>query len=101
MTGLREDVSGWRSPSGGGDIVITPEPVENYELYLEWRVSENGNSGIIYNVKEDPDLEHAYLSRPEYQSLDNGGYPDGQTETQRAADLDHLFPSRTVIHNPP
>lgn len=101
MTGLREDESGWRTPSGGGDIVITPEPVENYELYLEWRVSENGNSGIIYNVKEHPDLEHAYLSGPEYQILDNAGHPDGQIETHRAADLYDLIASRFVAANPP
>src|SRR3546814_7945691 len=37
--------------SGGGDI-MTAESYEDFELRLEWKISPNGNSGIIYNVVE-------------------------------------------------
>ncbi|MDQ2077089.1 family 16 glycoside hydrolase [Marinimicrobium sp. ABcell2] len=101
MTGLREGESGWHTPYGGGDVVITPEPVENYELYVEWKLSEYGNSGIIYNVKEHPDLDYAFLTGPEYQILHNAGHPDGQIETHRAGDNYDLIASKFVAVNPP
>ncbi|MDQ2077091.1 family 16 glycoside hydrolase [Marinimicrobium sp. ABcell2] len=101
MIGLLEGEEGWRTPEGGGDVVITPEPVENYELYLEWKISEAGNSGIIYNVKEHPDLEFAFLTGPEYQILDNAGHQDGQIETHRAGDNYDLIASEFVAANPP
>src|SRR5690625_4026310 len=101
MSGLREGEEGWRTPEGGGDAVITPEPVENFELYLEWKISKGGNSGIIYNVKERPELEHAFLTGPEYQILDNARHPDGQIETHRAGDNYDLVASKFVAANPP
>ena len=101
MTGLKPGEEGWHTPEGGGDVVITNAPVENFELYLEWKLAPNGNSGIIYNVKEDPSLEHAFVSGTEYQLLDNVGHPDGKIETHRAGDLYDLIKSRFVTVNPP
>lgn len=101
MSGLKPGEEGWHTPEGGGDLVITPEPVESFELYLEWKLAANGNSGIIYNVKEDPSLEYSFLSGTEYQLLDNVGHPDGQIETHRAGDLYDLIATRFVAVNPP
>ena len=36
----------------GGDIT-TNEEYGNFHLKLEWKISKNGNSGIIFFVKED------------------------------------------------
>ncbi|HEY7884647.1 MAG TPA: DUF1080 domain-containing protein, partial [Cellvibrionaceae bacterium] len=101
MTGLKPGESGWQTPEEGGDVIITAEPLAHYELYLEWKLLENGNSGIIYNVKEDPTLEFPFLSGPEYQLLDNIGHPDGKIETHRAGDNYDLIKSRFVAVNPP
>ncbi len=89
---------GWQAQKGG-DLVITPEPVTHYELYLEWKLEKKGNSGIIYNVKERLDLEHPFMSGPEYQLLDNIGHPDGRIETHRAGDLYDLIKTRFVTVN--
>ena len=43
--------SEWQT-KGGGDIV-TDNEYENFELELEWKISEGGNSGIMFYVKED------------------------------------------------
>src|SRR5262245_39666931 len=56
--------------SGGGDLV-TNNPYENYELNLEWKISKGGNSGIIFDVQEDPKYQATYLTGPEMQVLDN------------------------------
>lgn len=100
MTGRRPGEDGWQTPNAG-DLMLTPEPVENYELYLEWKLQEGGNSGIIYNVKEDPSVERPYMTGTEYQLLDNARHPDGQIVKHRAGDLYDLIESRFVAANPP
>ena len=37
---------------GGNDIIYADEEFENFELYLEWKLPEGGNSGILYHLKE-------------------------------------------------
>jgi cytochrome c len=100
LTGRDKNQDGWQTEDGG-DVVITSEPLENYELYLEWKISSNGNSGIIYNVKESDDLDFPFLSGPEYQILDNLGHPDGRILTHRAGDNYDLIESKIVAVNPP
>jgi hypothetical protein len=58
----------------GGDI-ITLDQYEDFELYLEWAISEAGNSGIFFHVLEN-DYPTVYATGPEYQLLDDTGYPD-------------------------
>src|SRR5690606_36740082 len=53
-----------------GDLV-TDKEYENYELSLEWKISEGGNSGIIFNVREDKEFGATYVTGPEMQVLDN------------------------------
>jgi hypothetical protein len=57
--------------STGMEDIITNNEYENYDLSVEWRISEGGNSGIIFNVKEDPKLGNAYNTGIEMQVLDN------------------------------
>jgi hypothetical protein len=77
----------------GGDIVTNDE-YENYDLKLEWKISKNGNSGIIFNVHEDAaKYEETYKTGPEVQVLDNEGHPDGKILKHRAGDLYDLIKS--------
>ena len=81
----KEDISGWKVLDGilynsgdgsdhGGDI-ITIDEYENFELYLEWKIAAQSNSGVFYHVNEQ--VESAiYLTGPEYQLLDDVGWPD-------------------------
>lgn len=41
----------------GGDIVYAPEEFGEFELSLNWKLSEGGNSGIFY-----PDKQYGYLA---------------------------------------
>jgi hypothetical protein len=59
------------SPEFGGSL-ITLETFGNFELELEWKISEGGNSGIMYHVVEKPEYSHAYVTGPEYQVRDDG-----------------------------
>ncbi len=56
----------------GGDI-ISRETFEDFELSLEWRISEGGNSGIFFHVVEG-DYPAVYATGPEYQLIDDIGF---------------------------
>ena len=81
--------------SGGGDIV-TNEIYENYELNLEWRISKGGNSGIIFDVQEDPKYDATYLTGPEMQVLDNIGADDNKKQNHLAGCLYDLAGDSSV-----
>ena len=74
--------------TNGGDIV-TDDEYENFYLKLEWKISPNGNSGIIFYVNEDDTVKHkhSYDTGPEMQVLDNDGHADGKIKKHRAGDL--------------
>lgn len=84
---------------GGGDI-ITDKEYQDYELVLDWKVEEGGNSGVIYNVVENDDYEYVWQTGPEMQILDNLKHPDGRIEMHRAGDLYDMIATRFVTVNP-
>ncbi len=84
---------------GGGDL-ITNESYDNYELELEWKISDCGNSGIIYNVTEADDLDNTYLSGPEMQIVDNACHPDAKIPKHRAGDLYDMKSSAVETSKP-
>lgn len=84
----------------GGDAVITDQPYENYELVFDWKIAKNGNSGVIFNVVEDPKYGYPWLTGPEFQLLDNPGHPDGQILKHRSGDLYDMIQSKFVTVNP-
>lgn len=57
---------------GGVDILYGKEEFENFELYLEWKLPEGGNSGIFYHLKEGYDRPAGVC--PEYQLIDDLNY---------------------------
>jgi hypothetical protein len=76
----------------GADLVTNDE-YANYDLKLEWKISKNGNSGIIFDVKELPQYDESYKTGPEMQVLDNDGHSDGKIKKHRAGDLYDLISS--------
>ncbi len=55
----------------GGESVdlITKDQYQNFVLDLEWRISSNGNSGVLIRVAED--AQKSWQSGPEMQILDD------------------------------
>lgn len=85
--------AGNKTPGQGGDLVSNEE-FTNYHLKLEWKISKGGNSGIIFNVNEDPKYNATYTTGPEMQVLDNDGHADGKITKHRSGDLYDLVQSR-------
>ncbi|WP_319500487.1 DUF1080 domain-containing protein [uncultured Draconibacterium sp.] len=86
-------VTGWKVINGelhnsgvgadhGGDIV-TKKQYTNFELFLEWKVTPESNSGVFYHVQEGL-TDVIYESGPEYQLIDDNGWPDNLEAWQRS-----------------
>lgn len=71
---------------GQGDLV-TDKEYENYELSLDWKIAQGGNSGIIFGVHEDPAFGATYLTGIEMQVLDDKGAEDNKKANHLAGSL--------------
>jgi len=74
-------------PLVGGDL-MTVETFEDFELYLEWKISPAGNSGIKYNVSEEMSTSHPPIYAAlgfEYQIIDDDRHPDARVGPDRTA----------------
>ena len=77
----------------GGDI-ISDDEFENFHLQLDWKIAQNGNSGIIFYIHEDKaKYEFPWMTGMEMQVLDNNGHPDAKIIKHRAGDLYDLISS--------
>ena len=83
-----------KGEAGGGGDLLYDKKFRNFELSLEWKVSEGGNSGIFYLAQEIPG-EPVWKSAPEMQILDNEKHPDaklGVDGNRAAGSLYDLIP---------
>lgn len=82
--------------AGQGDLVTDGE-YENFELTLEWNISEAGNSGIIFGVHEDPAFHATYETGIEMQVLDDKNAEDNKKANHLAGSLyDMQAPAKNV-----
>ena len=89
--------SGWKIEAGAlvkdapvADLVTKGE-FGDFELQLEWKIGEAGNSGILYRGSEEYD--HIYWSATEYQLLDDLKAADNKTRLTCAGAVYALYPS--------
>jgi hypothetical protein len=82
-----------------GDI-ITHEEYQDFILTLDWKIDSCGNSGIIFNVVEDPKYQYVWQTGPENQILDNNCHPDAKIIKHRAGDLYDLIQTKKETVRP-
>jgi len=83
----------------GGDL-LTKDEFENYEFTYDWKIAKCGNSGVIFNVVEDPKYKYVWHTGPEMQVLDNECHPDAKIIKHRAGDLYDLISCSTETVKP-
>ena len=81
----KTEVVGWEIADGtlialgqGGDHandILTDAEYESFELLVDWKLSPQANSGIFYHVVEQG-YDRVYATGPEYQLIDDDGWPD-------------------------
>ncbi|NNL90981.1 MAG: DUF1080 domain-containing protein [Saprospiraceae bacterium] len=84
---------------GNGSDLVTNDTYEDFEFQLEWKISNCGNSGIMFNVQERDSLCCPYLTGPEMQILDNTCHPDTRFVTHRAGDLYDMIETKYTTVN--
>ncbi len=84
------------SEGQGGDLV-TKQSFGDFHLKMEWKISENGNSGVMFYVQESEEYNYPWETGPEMQLLDNDGHPDGKIITHRTGDLYDLIESSAEV----
>ena len=76
----KSDSVAWRvedgalNTTGGSGDLITKETFGNFELEFDWRITEGGNSGVIYLAQESDEYNSTYETGPEYQLIDDKSY---------------------------
>ena len=96
--------AGWKAVDGalsrvgpGGDL-MSDEEFGDFELQLEWKISRNGNSGIMFHVTTAGAAP--YETGPEMQVLDNAGHEDGKDPKTSAGSNYALHPPVRDVTKP-
>jgi hypothetical protein len=71
--------------------IVTKDEFGDFELQLEWKIGNAGNSGIFYRGTEE--YSHMYWSAPEYQLLDDINAEDNKTRLHCAGAVYAVYPS--------
>lgn len=83
------------SGKNGGDI-LSKNSYKDFELQLDWKIAEGGNSGIFVLVDETGNTIYAHA--PEIQILDNERHPDNKLASHRSGSLYDMIASPPKSH---
>jgi hypothetical protein len=80
---------------GAGDL-ITREKYQDFDLRLDWKISEAGNSGLF--ILADEEARIIYLHAPEIQMLDNERHRDNKEADHLSGSLYDMMASPASSH---
>jgi hypothetical protein len=86
----------------GGDMsgdIVTDELYEDFDLYLEWALEKGGNSGIFFHIAEGISPV-VYTTAPEYQLIDDVGFPEKLEDWQMAGANYAMHPAKNKTLKP-
>jgi hypothetical protein len=93
--------AGWQAVDGTfarvsrATDIVTKEQFVDFDFKFDWQIAPGGNSGVMFYVTEDGAA--TYHSGPEYQVLDNGAHPDGESPLTSSGSCYGLYaPPRDV-----
>jgi hypothetical protein len=80
--------------------LVTDSVYKNFALALEFKLDTAANSGIIYQVAEDPKYTYAYETGPEFQVIDHENWPDTLEDWQICGANYAMYPPRVRPFKP-
>ncbi|MEO8337711.1 MAG: DUF1080 domain-containing protein [bacterium] len=86
-------VDGTIAKSSPVEDIVSKEEFGDFDLQIEWKIGEAGNSGLFYRGSEE--FEKIYWTAPEYQLLDDIKASDNKTRLTCAGAAYGLYPSPT------
>jgi len=90
----QDSIKGWSLTNGelhssgagwdANEDIVTKEVFDNFDLMLEWKIAPQNSSGIFFYVQRDSS-HPIYESAPEYQVMDDKGWPEKMKPNQYTA----------------
>jgi hypothetical protein len=56
--------------------IVTDKVYKSFAISLEYKMTKAANSGVIFQVSEDPKYKFPYETGPEFQIIDHENWPD-------------------------
>jgi hypothetical protein len=78
--------------------LVTIAQYKDFEFSFDWKVTKGANSGVLYHVTEDHDA--AYQTGPEYQLIDDIGYPGTLEDWQKSGSDYAMHPPSKIMARP-
>lgn len=82
---------------GGGDL-ISLKQYSQFELKLEWKIAEGGNSGVF--ILADEEGKYVFSHAPEIQIIDNEKHPDSKLDSHRSGSLYDMVAAPSSAYKP-
>jgi hypothetical protein len=83
--------------------IISKKQYASFDLKFDWKIAPEGNSGVMYHVVESDRFSTPYVTGPEYQLIDDIGWPGELAEWQKTgADYAMYLPdtTRKILNEP-
>lgn len=82
--------------------IVTDKQYEDFILTWDWKISKEGNSGLLYHVLESQKYNVPYVTGPEYQLIDDSNFPEHLEEWQKCgADYAMYLPDKAKLNIKP
>jgi hypothetical protein len=78
--------------------LMTITQYDNFELQFDWKIDKGANSGVVYRVIETS--QPSYETGPEYQLIDDEGYPDKLEDWQKSGSDYAMHPPLVLASKP-
>jgi hypothetical protein len=97
-----EDQALTMTTEGGGESqdIITEKKYRSFALSVEYKLTKGANSGIIFQVAEDPKYKFPYETGPEFQIIDHENWPDPLEDWQINAANYAMYPPMVRPYKP-
>ena len=80
--------------------IITDKTYRNFALSLDFKLTIGSNSGVIFQVKEDPKYKFPYETGPEFQIIDQVNWADKLQDWQIMGANYAMYPPRALPSRP-
>ncbi len=97
-----EDACLTMNTTGGAESqdIITDKVYRNFALSIDYKTDTAANSGIIFQVKEDPKYKFPYETGAEMQIIDDEGWPGKLEEWQKSGANYAMYTAKIKAHKP-
>jgi 3-keto-disaccharide hydrolase len=97
-----EDQSLTMTTEGGAESqdIITDKIYKNFALSVEFKLTPIANSGIIFQVAEDPKYKFPYETGPEFQIIDQDNWPGKLEDWQTSGANYAMYPPKAKPYKP-